>query len=51
MIFLRAFRAANFTLGGLSFEDLTQKNMNLLEVQFHKIVEFQRQDMYVYIYI
>lgn len=25
--------------------------MNLLEVQFHKIVEFQRQDMYVYIYI
>ena len=24
-IFLRAFRAANFTLGGLSFEDLTQK--------------------------
>lgn len=25
MIFLRAFRAANFTLGGLSFEDLTQK--------------------------
>lgn len=28
-----------------------QKNMNLLEVQFHKIVEFQRQDMYVYIYI